>query len=286
MPPLSDIEASRDRDRRLRRPGWHRAWAATLAIVAALIILGRMAPPEEPATVRRTPHWTWILPGTPAEAALAGVRAARTPTAFALPSAAGFTSPLRTRIPRLAPPMRRAAAPVSPATTASLLSHRTPVSDWAAPGFASRPPAPPAATGWKPVFANRSPPPDLPRMDFPPGWEPRIFSGLDLAYADWAADSPWTATADIRFDASGIPLSILLDRPSGIPSIDKQLARSTAAWRLLDPDAPRHGKVTWRVPVAPAATLPQPATTLFPAPESASASLSAPSDAAPEEAYP
>ena len=92
-------------------------------------------------------------------------------------------------------------------------------------------------------------------MDFPAGWEPRIFSGLDLAYADWAAGTPWTAMADIRFDAKGIPLAVLLDRSSGIPDIDKQLARSAASWRLLDPDAPRHGKVTWRVPATPTVPL-------------------------------
>lgn len=267
MPSLADIEDSRDRDRRLCRPGWHRAWATALAIVAALAILGRMAPPEEPATVRRTPHWTWILPGAPAEAALSDVRAVRTPTVFALPTAVGFTSPLRARIPRLTPPMRRAASPAALSVAAAPFSPGAPLPDWTSPDFAPRAPSPPPGTGWKPVFANRRPPPDLPGMDFPAGWEPRIFSGLDLAYADWAAGSPWTASVDIRFDSAGIPLAVLLDRPSGIPDVDRQLARSAAVWRLLDPDAPRHGKVTWRVPAAPAATASESAPA--PAPEEA-----------------
>lgn len=261
----SDIEDSRTRDRRFCRPGWHRAWATALAIVAAIAILGRMAPPEEPATVRRTPHWTWILPGSPAEAALADIRAVRSPTAFSLPTAAGFTAALRSRMPRLAPPMRRATSSPSPlAAIAPLVP--APLPDWTSSDFAARTPTPPPATGWKPVFANRRSLPDLPRMDFPAGWEPRIFSGLDLAYADWAEGSPWTATADIRFDAKGIPVSVLLDRSSGIPAVDKQLARSAASWRLLDSDAPRHGKVTWRVPAAPATPLSPPATALSPAP--------------------
>jgi hypothetical protein len=249
VPPFADIEDSRARDRRLCRPGWHRAWATALAIVAALAVLGRMTPPEEPATVRRTPHWTWILPGSPAEAALSDVRALRTPTAFALPTAAGFTSALRARMPRLAPPMRRAAAAIAAAAS---LPPAAPLPDWTSPDFAVRTPLPRHGTGWKPVFANRRPPPDRPRMDFPPGWEPRIFSGLDLAYPDWVPGSPWTASADILFDAKGIPVSVLLDRSSGIPDVDRQLARSAAAWRLLDPDAPRHGTVVWRVPAVPA----------------------------------
>lgn len=246
MPVLPDMEDSLARDRRFRRAGWRRAWLAALAIVAALAILGRIAPPAEPATVRRTPHWTWILPGAPTEAAVAAVRAVRTPAAFSLPSPSGFTGALRGRAPRLAPPVRRATLPATPAASVPA----PPLPDWTSPALAPRPPLPPGDAGWKPVFANRRPPAALPRIDFPAGWEPRIFAGLDLDYPAWAPSISWTATADLAFDAGGNPVSVLLDRSSGDAAIDRRLARSAASWRLLDPAAPRRGKVTWRVPAA------------------------------------
>lgn len=246
MPSRPVMEDSLSRDRRFRRAGWRRAWLAALAIVAALAILGRIAPPTEPATVRRTPHWTWVLPGAPAEAAVAAVRAVRSPAAFSLPSPAGFTGALRALSPRLAPPVRRADRPAAPAAASSEPS----LPDWTSPALAPRAPLPPGDTGWKPVFANRRPPVETPRIDFPAGWESRIFSGLDLNYPAWFPDTPWTATADLAFDAAGIPVSVLLDRPSGAPAIDQRLARSAASLRLLDPAAPRRGKITWRVPAA------------------------------------
>lgn len=252
MPARPDMEDSLSRDRRFRRAGWRRAWLAALAIVAALAILGRIAPPAEPATVRRTPHWTWVLPGAPAEAALADVRAVRSPAAFSLPSPAGFTGALRGRSPRLAPPVRRADRPAAPASASSA----PPLPDWTSPALAPRAPLPPGDNGWKPVFANRRPPAETPRIDFPAGWEPRIFSGLDLTYPAWSPATAWTATADLAFNESGIPVSVLLDRPSGDPAIDRRLARSAASWRLLDPAAPRRGKVTWRVPAATATAEP------------------------------
>lgn len=238
------MEDSRSRDRRFRRAGWRRAWLAALAIVAALAILGRIAPPAEPATVRRAPHWTWVLPGTRAEAALADVRAVRSPTAFSLPSPAGFTGALRVRFPRLAPPVRHADRPAAAAAASSAPS----LPDWNSPALAPRTPLSPGDAGWKPVFANRRPPVETPRIDFPAGWESRLFSGLDLTYPSWAPDTPWTATADLAFDDAGIPVSVLVDRPSGDLAVDRRLARAAASLRLLDHAAPRRGKITWRVP--------------------------------------
>ena len=241
------IEDSLERDRRFRRAGWHRAWAVALAIVAAVAVLCRLAPPEEAPTVRRTPRWTWVLPD--AAAALADVRAIRSPAAFALPSPSGFTGALRARTPRLAPPVRRTAA-MAYAPSAAAAPKSSAVPDWNAPEFEPVRPLGSVPPGWTPVFANRVPPREEPRMEFPPGWEQRVFAGVDLAYAGWAPGREWSAAAELEFDARGIPTAILLDRSSGIPRVDRRIARSASGWRLLDAEAPRRGKVVWRVPAA------------------------------------
>lgn len=249
------IEDSLERDRRFRRAGWRRAWAVALAIVAAVAVLGRIAPPEEATTVRRTPRWTWVLPD--AEAALADVRAVRSPTAFALPTPSGFTGSLRARAPRLAPPVRRTEA-MAYAPSAAAAPRPAAETDWNAPEFVPVLPLGIVPRGWTPVFANRTPPSEEPRMEFPSGWEQRLFAGVDLAYAGWAPGREWTASAELEFDERGILTAILLDRSSGIPRVDRRLARSAAGWRLLDAGAPRRGRVVWRVPApaAPAAAPP------------------------------
>lgn len=89
-------------------------------------------------------------------------------------------------------------------------------------------------------------------MEFPSGWEQRLFSGVDLAYADWVPGRGWTATAELAFDARGIPERVILDHSSDIPRVDRRLVRSASGWRLLDAGAPRQGKVVWRVPSAAA----------------------------------
>ena len=244
-----DIEDAQERNRRFRRAGWHRAWAVALAIVAAVAVACRIAPPEEAPTVRRMPRWTWVLPD--AAGALADVRAVRSPTAFALPSPSGFTGSLRARAPRLAPPVRHTAS--AAATAHAVASAALPPAvapDWNAPEFVPVPPVGDAPPGWMPVFANRTPPPDEPRMEFPSGWEQRVFSGVDLAYTGWAPGREWSATVELAFDARGIPMRVILDRSSGIPKVDRRLARSASGWRLLDSEAPRRGKVVWRVPAA------------------------------------
>lgn len=250
------IADARTHDRHWRRTGWRRAWCASLALVAALAVVGRIAPPEEPATVRRTPHWTWVLPGDASLPTLPDVLAVRSPAAFAMPSPAGFTGSLRTRTPRLAPPVRRMVPP-SPRT---FPAHAAAAPDWASPELAPRVPVTPGARGWTPVFAHRNVPEEVSRMEFPPGWEQRLFSGLDLAYDAWAPSGEvWGASAELEFNAQGIPVSVILDRPSGMPEVDRRIARSAAGWRLLEPAAPRRGKVVWRV--VPAAADPDAAAT-------------------------
>jgi hypothetical protein len=239
------MEDSRERDRRFRRAGWRRAWAVALGIVAAAAVLCRIGPPEEAATVRRTPHWTWLPPAVAAEK-LADVRAVRSPTVFALPSPEGFTGALRSGNPRLTPPVGRERAVRTPGRGAEDAPEAA--TDWSAPEFAVRRPAGKEPAGWLPVFANRGRAEETARMEFPEGWEQRLFTGVDLAYADWAPGAAWEATAELAFDEKGIPVSVFLDRRSGIPEVDRRIARSAASWRLMAGGAPRRGKVSWRVP--------------------------------------
>lgn len=242
------MEDSRERDRRFRRAGWRRAWAVALGLCAAAAVLCRIGPPEEVPTVRRTPHWTWLPPAVAAET-LADVRAVRSPTVFSLPSPEGFTGALRTRNPRLRPPVgrdRASAAGRGPAVDGA--GGTGEATDWNAPEFAVRRPAGREPAGWMPVFANRVRQEETARMEFPEGWEQRLFAGLDLAYADWAPGQAWEATAELAFDEKGIPVSVFLDPRSGIPEVDRRLARSASSWRLMAGGAPRRGKVSWRVP--------------------------------------
>lgn len=242
------MEDSRERDRRFRRAGWHRAWAVAAGIVAAAAVFCRIDPPEEAATVRRTPHWTWLPPAVAAEK-LADVRAVRSPAVFSLPAPKGFTGALRARNPRLTPPVGRERTAGSTGRDADAAAAE-PATDWTAPEFAVRRPAGKEPAGWTPVFANRVRPEEPARMEFPEGWEQRLFAGVDLAYADWAPGAAWEATAEVEFDGTGIPVAVFLDRHSGIPEVDRRLARSVSSWRLLAGGAPRKGKVSWRVPAA------------------------------------
>ena len=89
-------------------------------------------------------------------------------------------------------------------------------------------------------------------MTFPEGWESRLFSGIDLDFGAWT-DGAWSAEMEMRFDERGVPVSMLLAKSSGLPEVDRRLARSAYGWRLLEPAAPRQGTVSWRNPLAPAA---------------------------------
>ena len=75
----------------------------------------------------------------------------------------------------------------------------------------------------------------------------RLFSGIDLNYGDWT-NAAWSARIEMRFDAKGVPVSMLLAQSSGLPEVDRRLARSVNGWRLLEPAAPRAGTVEWTSP--------------------------------------
>ena len=120
-----------------------------------------------------------------------------------------------------------------------------PVGDSDRAGLRSLPAAglPPASAA-APVFPPRSPGDDPSRMVFPDGWEARLFSGVDPGFGAWSTQA-WSAVVDLRFDADGIPQSVLLVQSSGLPDVDARLARSARGWRLLEAGAPRQGRVGW-----------------------------------------
>ncbi|MGD9612546.1 MAG: hypothetical protein AB7V22_06545 [Kiritimatiellia bacterium] len=234
---LRPSENSVRRWRRFGRPGAR--WAAAFAAVwfGAWALLFRIAP--LPAPPLRDPParmaWWWPAAGAPA---LDG-RAHWTPAAFALSTPAGFSHALRGGRASLAPPVQ---------------AERPAPAFWSgAPAFvplefAAPAPAPLAAAAA--VFPPRSLPQETPRLTFSAGWESRLFSGIELDYSVWT-NVPWQARVELRFDERGVPTSVLLAQASGIPDVDRRLARSASGWRLLEPAAPRTGAATWNAP-APA----------------------------------
>jgi hypothetical protein len=110
---------------------------------------------------------------------------------------------------------------------------------WAAPG----------------VFPPRAPEPAAPRMGFPDGWESRLFSGVELNFGAWT-NQAWTPGMEMQFDSAGVPQSMLLVQSSGLPEVDRRLARAARGWRLLEPAAPRSGVVVVEQSGGTAATAP------------------------------
>lgn len=253
------MKDSRTRDRHFRRNGWRWAWMVTLTLLAAMVILFRIEPTPEAASAPPAPRWMWVLPAEGQTAMDA--RAVHSPAIFALPTPAGFSHALRTERARVTPPVRLeqafSPAPTGMSLNAAWLSQRT--EGKADADFSTR---------WKisgdddphrlaefAVFAERAPMVEEARMEFPEGWEPRLFSGVDLAYAGWS-DAGWRAQVEVRFDDTGVPQSVVVAQSSGVPAVDRRLARSVSGWRLLAADAPRAGRVKWMVPASPVASAP------------------------------
>ncbi|NCD21927.1 MAG: hypothetical protein EOL90_03170 [Spartobacteria bacterium] len=222
--------------RRFCRPGAR--WAAAVAAIwfGAWTLLFRIAP--VPAAPPRDPPgrmaWWWPAAGAPA----LDVRAHWTPAAFALSTPAGFSHALRAGRSDLAPPVQtERPAPAYGATPPAFLPL-----EGASPPSPAGPVAPVAE-----VFPPRTWPKDAPRLAFSLGWESRLFAGIDLDYPAWT-NVAWKARMELRFDERGVPTSVLLAQASGIPAVDRRLARSASGWRLLEPSAPRSGSATWSAP--------------------------------------
>ena len=231
--------------RKFCRRGWRLAWLVAALWFGGLALLFRVvsAPAPAPREAPLPMAW-WPEPG----GAAMDVRTLWTPSAFALSSPAGFSHSLRRERAGLPPPVQTA----RPA--AAFLDRRDPPAgfDFSKSG---RPRFFPAAFGAETpldagVFSPRIPVRETPRLSFPDGWESRLFSGIDFNFGDWT-NAAWSARVEMRFDAKGVPISILVAQASGLPEVDRRLARSANGWRLLEPSAPRTGTVEWYRP-APA----------------------------------
>ncbi len=235
--------------RRFSRSGWRLAGVFAALWFAAFALLFRLALPLPAGAKPSAPALAWW----PAEGADAwDVRSVWTPAAFALATPAGFTHALRRERIGLTPPVES----VRPWT--AYLGNPRPLPR---PGLTSvgvvrplpaeRPAGLPSVSA---VFPPRPAAAESPHLEFPAGWESRLFSGIDLNFSAWT-NAAWTARIELRFDARGVPISVLLAQPSGLPEIDRRLVRSAGGWRLLEPAAARAGLVAWLSPAAPAPEL-------------------------------
>ncbi len=236
--------------RRFNRAGWRMALGAGgLWLLLGTLLLG-IAPAPEPLPRETPPRVAWWPQGAPpgrAEGTSVDLRTLWSPAAFALPTPAGFSHALRRGRARLTPPVQTvrpdaAYLPQDPpdaAVTAAAAPLRLTTAEE------------PRRPDWAPgVFPPRQPEPGTARMVFPSGWESRLFSGVALDFGVWTGEA-WTARMEMRFDGGGVPQSMLLVQSSGLPEVDRRLARAARGWRLLEPAAPRTGVVGWICPAAP-----------------------------------
>ena len=238
-------EDSARRWRRFCRRGWRLAgglaalWLGGLALLFRVVPGPALAPRAAPVPAR----W-WPESGS----AALDVRALWSPAAFALATPAGFSHSLRRERIGLPPPVQAA-----PAAAAFLPRRDPPAGFDFSNGAGTRfiPAAPFAAVPPEAgVFPPRSAVREMPRLAFPEGWESRLFSGIDFNFGEWT-NAAWAARVEMRFDARGVPVSMLVAQSSGLPEVDRRLARSANGWRLLEPAAPRAGTIEWISP-APA----------------------------------
>ena len=238
------IEDPDRRWRRFGRAGRRMAVVAAAAWFGLLALLLGTAPAPGPLPRVTPPRVVW-WPGADPSAGqnpAADPRVAWSPSVFALPGPVGFSHRLRRDRARLAPPPPplRPRPPPPAADAAAPPPETTDPAGLPSAPAAGLPPAPAA----DPVFPPRAPGEEPSRMVFPDGWEARLFSGVDPGFGAWAGQA-WSAVLDLRFDADGVPQSVLLVQPSGLPGVDGRLARSARGWRLLDARAPRQGRVGW-----------------------------------------
>lgn len=224
------------------------AWVVVALWFVALALVCRVAPAPEPARrgIPAPVSWWPAEAGGPAGLDL---RTLWTPSVFALSTPAGFSHSLRSERSRLSPPvqaLRPAAAFLAGPEPAASSDLTRPRGGFRLAERGARSELRPASAS---VFPPRIPEREAPRMDFSEGWESRLFSGIDLGFGAWT-NRAWSARIEMRFDGTGVPVSTLLAQSSGLPELDRRLARSANGWRLLEPAAPRTGVVAWSRPAA------------------------------------
>ena len=237
---MPELRPQSDANRRWQlfcRTGWRWALGWVALWLGGMALLFRLAPAPT-ATERPAPaRMTWWRAAPPAAW---DIRTLYTPAAFALSTPAGFTHALRQEKVALLPPLqmaRPAYAYLPPQTLTE-----SPAPEWFWPTL--RPDVADTAGG---ILAPRQSSREAPRLLFPPGWESRLFSGIDLNFGDWT-NIAWRARVELQFDERGTPRTVLLDESSGWPTLDQRLLHSVSAWRLLEPNAPRMGAVAWLRP--------------------------------------
>ena len=232
---------------RFCRRGRHLAVGFAALWFGSLVLLFGLAPAPAPLPHAPPMPVSWW---PAAEAPALDIRALWSPALFALPSPAGFTHALRQERVRLAPPIQalRPEPAYLPRASVSVENSQTAMSRFTLP----------SATGVgrlapdSGVLPPRHPESETDRMLFSAGWESRLLAGIDLEYGSWT-NVAWSARVEMRFDPQGVPVSMLLEQASGLPEVDGRLARSVRGWRLLDPNAPRMGMVSWIIPAGPIA---------------------------------
>ncbi len=165
--------------RRFCRQGWRMAGLFAALWFGGMAVLFRVAPVPEPMPRKAPVPMAWW----PAKGGSAmDVRTLWTPSAFALSTPAGFSHSLRRERAGLPPPVQA----VRPDVAFLKRSPSGPPLDLSMPGRPrQRRPSPSEALSVASVFPPRAPVRDTPRMEFPEGWESRIFSGIDLNFDTW-----------------------------------------------------------------------------------------------------
>ena len=234
-------ELRRRRERKNRRLAW-----IVAAAVAGLGLAGlRLEGTPEGRGTSRAPKVRW---GGDGGEGGAGMRAVLDPTAYALAGAAGFTGAWWKERPDAV------SMESEDATAAGKKSDAGEGWKWDGAGKrGSRRPftggRPTAVAGRGLAAGSGAATAEVAKaeMRFPEGWEPRMFSGVELDYPNWTARG-WRAKAEVEFDADGRAEHVFLTEPSGVAKVDSRLARGIRRWRLLDGRAARRGEVAWVVP--------------------------------------
>jgi hypothetical protein len=245
---VKDARQERSEELRRRRERKNRRLAWVVAVAAALLGLAgiRLEGTPEGRGTSRAPKVRW---GGDGGEGGAGMRAVLDPTAYALAGEAGFTGAWWKERPDAVSLEEEidAAADKSGAAGGEgwegtgKRGSRRPFTGGRREPRAARRTLAAGRVGSGSVGGAKA------EMRYPEGWEPRMFSGVELDYPEWTSEG-WRAKAEVEFNADGRAEHVFLTVPSGVEEVDARLARGIRRWRLLDGRAARRGEVEWVVP--------------------------------------